>query len=89
MKKLITTLLFLIPFIGFAQTSVKDTLVNKAKVAVVVKVNNQDQELDEEYIERPFQGKEEKVKVTRYIGMTDHEMYNAKLKEKSKPIKTN
>ncbi len=85
MKKLITTLLFLIPFIGFAQTSVKDTLVNKAKVAVVVKVNNQDQDLDEEYTERPFKGKEEKVIVTPYIGMTDHEKYNAKLKEKSKP----
>lgn len=86
MKKLITTLLFLIPLIGFGQTVTKDTLVNKAKTIVVNKVvtKTETQELDEEYTERPFQGKEEKVKVDRYTGMTDHEMYNAKLKEKKK-----
>ena len=86
MKKIITTLLLLIPFFGFSQTvDVKDSLVNKAKTVlntVVTKtVSNSDQELDEEYTERPFRGKEERLKVTPYTGMTDHEEYNAKLKK--------
>ena len=84
MKKLITTLLFLFPFFVFSQTITKDTLINKAKVIVkkVQAVNTTDQELDDEYKERPFQGKEEKLIVTPYTGMTDHEEYNARLKNK-------
>ena len=84
MKKLITTLLFLFPFFVFSQTITKDTLINKAKVIVkkVQAVNTTDQELDDEYKERPFQGKEEKLIVTPYTGMTDHEEYNARLKSK-------
>ena len=63
MKKLITTLLFLFPVFVFSQTITKDTLINKAKVIVkkVQAVNTTDQELDDEYKERPFQGKEEKL----------------------------
>jgi len=87
MKKLITTLLLLFPLVAFTQTVTKDTLLNKVKPIVTVKktVIVENQELDEEYTERPFKGKEEKVIITPYIGMTDHEIYNAKLKEKSKP----
>ena len=85
MKK-ITTIAFLLflPLFGFSQTVNKvDTLVNKAKTVVTkVTQNNTEQELDEEYTERPFQGKEEVLKVTPYTGLTDHETYNLKLKQK-------
>jgi len=89
MKK-ITTIAFLLflPLFGFSQTVSKvDTLVTKAKNAVtkIVTTNTNEQELDEEYTERPFQGKEEFLKVTPYTGLTDHEEYNLKLKQKSKP----
>ena len=88
MKKIITTLLLLIPIFGFSQTITKDTLVSKTKAivkSVIVKPDTTNQELDEEYTERPFRGKEEVIIVTPYTGMTDHEMYNAKLKEKKRP----
>ena len=42
---------------------------------------NDDYELDEEYTERPFQGKEEILKITPYTGLTDHEEYNLKIKQ--------
>jgi hypothetical protein len=90
MKK-ITTIAFLLflPLFGFSQTVSKvDTLVTKAKNVVnkfVVVTNTNDQELDEEYTERPFRGKEEVLKVTPYTGLTDHEEYNLKLKQKSQP----
>jgi hypothetical protein len=88
MKKIITISLFFLPLFGFSQTVSKvDTLVTKVKTVVnkvVVTTNDNEQELDEEYIERPFQGKEEVLKVTPYIGLTDHEEYNLKLKQKSK-----
>jgi hypothetical protein len=89
MKK-ITTIAFLLflPLFGFSQTVSKvDTLVTKSKNAVtkIVTTNTNEQELDEEYTERPFQGKEEFLKVTPYTGLTDHEEYNLKLKQKSKP----
>lgn len=89
MKKLITTLLFLFPVFVFSQTITKDTLINKAKVIVkkVQAVNTTDQELDDEYKERPFQGKEERLIVTPYTGMTDHEEYNARLKNRSRSPK--
>lgn len=89
MKKLITTLLFLFPVFVFSQTITKDTLINKAKVIVkkVQAVNTTDQELDDEYKERPFQGKEERLIVTPYTGMTDHEEYNARLKNRSRSSK--
>lgn len=89
MKK-ITTIAFLLflPLFGFSQTASKvDTLVTKVKTVVtkVVATNTTEQELDEEYSERPFRGKEEVLKVTPYTGLTDHEEYNLKLKQKSKP----
>ena len=90
MKKITTiAFLFFLPLFGFSQTVGKvDTLVTKVKTVVskvVVTTNNNEQELDEEYTERPFQGKEEVLKVTPYTGLTDHEEYNLKLKQKSKP----
>lgn len=88
MKKIITIALFFLPLFGFSQTVSKvDTLLTKAKTIVnkvVVTTNTDEQELDEEYTERPFQGKEEVLKVTPYIGLTDHEEYNLKLRQKSK-----
>jgi hypothetical protein len=88
MKKIITIALFFLPLFGFSQTVSKvDTLLTKAKTVVnkvVVTTNTNEQELDEEYTERPFQGKEEVLKVTPYTGLTDHEEYNLKLKQKNK-----
>lgn len=89
MKKFIIILLFLLPTIAFSQTAVKDTVNTKrlpVKVSkkVVNKVVLKNQELDEEYTERPFKGEEEKIIVTPYIEMTDHEEYNAKLKKPKK-----
>jgi len=87
MKKIITIALFFLPLFGFSQTVSKvDTLLTKVKTVVnkVVVVNTDENELDEEYKERPFQGKEETLKVTPFIGLTDHEIYNLKLKQKSK-----
>jgi hypothetical protein len=83
MKKIITIALFFLPFFGFSQTVKVDTL--KTKPVVVKVVNNNEQELDEEYTERPFQGKEEVLKVTPYTGLTDHEEYNLRLKKKGQP----
>jgi hypothetical protein len=86
MKKIITTALFFLPLFGFSQTVKVDTLVTKAKVVTkVVTTTTSEQELDEEYTERPFQGKEEVLKVTPYTGLTDHEEYNLRLKKKSQP----
>ncbi len=89
MKKLITTLLLLLPVFGFSQTITKDTLVSKTKSVVkqIVQKPVEDQELDDEYKERPFNGKEETYKVTPYTGMTDHEEYNARLKNKKQSPK--
>jgi hypothetical protein len=88
MKKIITiTILFFLPLFGFSQTVSKvDTLVTKVKTVVnkvVITTTDNEQELDEEYTERPFRGKEEVLKVTPYTGLTDHEEYNLKLKQKS------
>jgi hypothetical protein len=89
MKKITTiAFLFFLPIFGFSQTVSKvDTLVTKVKTVVtkVAVTNISEQELDEEYTERPFQGKEEVLKVTPYTGLTDHEEYNLKLKQKSQP----
>jgi hypothetical protein len=89
MKKIITiTFLLFLPLFGFSQTVSKaDTLLTKVKTVVkkvVITTNTNEQELDEEYTERPFQGKEEVLKVTSYTGLTDHEEYNLKLKQKNK-----
>jgi hypothetical protein len=89
MKKIITiAFLFFLPLFGFSQTVSKaDTLLTKVKTVVnkvVITANTNEQELDEEYTERPFQGKEEVLKVTPYTGLTDHEEYNLKLKQKNK-----
>jgi hypothetical protein len=89
MKKIITiAFLFFLPLFGFSQTVSKaDTLLTKVKTIVnkvVITANTNEQELDEEYTERPFQGKEEVLKVTPYTGLTDHEEYNLKLKQKNK-----
>jgi len=89
MKKITTiAFLFFLPLFGFSQTVSKvDTLVTKVKTVVskTVPVNTIEQDLDEEYTERPFQGKEEVLKVTPYTGLTDHEEYNLKLRQKSQP----
>lgn len=87
MKKIITIALFFLPLFGFSQTVTKaDTLIKKVtNVVNKVTVVNNEQELDEEYTERPFQGKEEVLKVTPYTGLTDHEEYNLRLKKKSQP----
>lgn len=87
MKKIITIALFFLPLFGFSQTVTKvDTLIKKVTTVVnKVTVVTNEQELDEEYTERPFQGKEESLKVTPYTGLTDHEEYNLKLKKKGQP----
>lgn len=87
MKKIITIALFFLPLFGFSQTVKVDT----SKVKVVVTTKSADEnELDEEYKERPFQGQEETLKITPFIGLTDHEAYNLKLKmstKNKKPLK--
>jgi len=87
MKKITTiAFLFFLPLFGFSQTVSK---VDTSKVKVVVTNTTSDEnELDEEYKERPFQGEEEKLKVTPFIGLTDHEAYNLKLKMAAKNKKT-
>jgi hypothetical protein len=85
MKKIITIALFFLPFFGFSQTIKVDT--SKVKT-VVTKSTPDENELDEEYKERPFQGEEETLKVTPFTGLTDHEIYNLKLKMAAKKEKT-
>lgn len=86
MKKIITIALFLLPLIGFSQTVTKaDTLIKKVTTVVKVTVVGNEQEIDEEYTERPFQGKEESLRVTPYTGLTDHEEFNLKLRKKVQP----
>ena len=82
MKKITTiSFLFFLPLFGTSQKISKvDTLLTKVNKVVIV-----EQELDEEYTERPFQGKEEVLIVTPYTGLTDHEEYNLKLKQKGRP----
>ena len=88
MKKITTiTFLLLLPLFGFSQTVKVDT--SKVKVVVTKSVSDEN-ELDEEYKERPFQGQEETLKVTPFTGLTDHEAYNLKLKmaaKNKKPLK--
>jgi hypothetical protein len=75
MKKIFTLTLFILPLFTFSQTVSKtDTL----KKVIVVKTN--DDELSDEYKERPFKGKEETIVIDSFIGLTDHEIYNLKLK---------
>jgi hypothetical protein len=82
MKKITTiSFLFFLPLFGISQKISKvDTLPTKVNKVVII-----EQELDEEYTERPFQGKEEVLIVTPYTGLTDHEEYNLKLKQKGRP----
>jgi hypothetical protein len=90
MKKIITIALFFLPLLGFSQTVTKaDTLVKKIVTVVkqVVVVDNEDV-LSDEYIERPFQGKEEVKSKNPYEGMTDEEIYYVKLKQKTKKVGT-
>ena len=84
MKK-ITTIAFLLflPLFGFSQTVKVDT----SKVKVVI-INTEESESDDIYTERPFQGQEETIKVTPFTGLTDHEIYNLKLKMAAKKEKT-
>jgi len=84
MKK-ITTIAFLLflPLFGFSQTVKVDT----SKVKVVI-INTEENESDDIYTERPFQGQEETIKVTPFTGLTDHEIYNLKLKMAAKKEKT-
>jgi hypothetical protein len=86
MKKITTiAFLLLLPLFGFSQTVKVDT--SKVKVTVTKTQTSEEDELGEEYQERPFQGKEEKVKVTPFIGLTDQEVYNLKLRMSTKKEK--
>lgn len=89
MKKIITIALFFLPLFGFSQTVSKvDT--SKVKVVLTKTQTSDEDELSDEYKERPFQGQEETLKVTPFIGLTDHEAYNLKLKmvaKKENPLK--
>jgi hypothetical protein len=84
MKKITTiAFLFLLPLFGFSQTVKVDT----SKVKVVI-INTEENESDDIYTERPFQGQEETIKVTPFTGLTDHEIFNLKLKMAAKKEKT-
>ena len=84
MKKITTiAFLFLLPLFGFSQTVKVDT--SKAKVVII---NTEEIESDDIYTERPFQGQEETIKVTPFTGLTDHEIFNLKLKMAAKKEKT-
>jgi hypothetical protein len=86
MKKIITiSFIFLLPLFGFSQTVNK---VDTSKVKVVVTNTTNEDELDDIYTERPFKGQEEKVIVTPFTGLTDHEIYNLKLKMAAKKEKS-
>jgi hypothetical protein len=90
MKKITTIALFFLPLIGFSQTVTKsDTLVKKIVTVVkqVIVVDDEDV-LSDEYIERPFQGKEEVKSKNPYNGLTDEEIYYVKLKQKTKKVGT-
>ena len=90
MKKIITIALFFLPLLGFSQTVTKaDTLAKKVVTVVkqVVVVDDEDV-LSDEYIDRPFQGKEEVKSKNPYEGMTDEEIYYVKLKQKTKKVGT-
>jgi hypothetical protein len=83
MKKITTiAFLLLLPLFGFSQTVKVDT--SKVKVTVTKTQKSEEDELSDEYQERPFQGKEENLKVTPFTGLTDHEIYNLKLKMMAK-----
>lgn len=84
MKKITTiAFLFLLPLFGFSQTVKVDT--SKAKIVII---NTEGDESDDIYTERPFQGQEETIKVTPFTGLTDHEIFNLKLKMAAKKEKT-
>lgn len=91
MKRLIILIIVLLPFFGFSQNinnvdtlkGKSDTLKFKIQKPKVIL----DSELDEEYTERPFKGKEEELEITPFIGLTDHETYNLKLKMISRKVK--
>ena len=84
MKKITTiAFLFLLPLFGFSQTVKVDT--SKAKVVII---NTEESESDDIYTERPFQGQQETIKVTPFTGLTDHEIFNLKLKMAAKKEKT-
>jgi hypothetical protein len=84
MKKITTIVfLFLLPLFGFSQTVKVDT--SKSKVVII---NTEESESDDIYTERPFQGQQETIKVTPFTGLTDHEIFNLKLKMAAKKEKT-
>jgi hypothetical protein len=84
MKKITTiAFLFLLPLFGVSQTVKVDT--SKAKIVII---NIEESESDDIYTERPFQGQEETIKVTPFTGLTDHEIFNLKLKMAAKKEKT-
>jgi hypothetical protein len=83
MKKIFILLLFL-PFFGYSQTVSKpDT--SKSKV-VIIEVYDEDE--DDIYTETPFKGQEEVKSKNPYEGLTEHEIYNLKLKVAAKKEKT-
>jgi hypothetical protein len=90
MKKL-TIILFFFPFVAFSQTVTISNVKSEVTkvVSTVVKsqivTNNSEDVLDEEYIERPFRGEEDKTIYTNTSEMTDQELFNHKLNNKKDP----
>lgn len=89
MKKIIT-LLFFLPFVSYSQSVVTNTVVNTVKTNVVsivkqaiVVSDTSDEELDEEYIERPFKGEEDKTIYNKNSGLTEQEIYNLNLRNRN------
>lgn len=75
MKRVILSFLVFLPTFMFGQ--IKDT---SAKKQALNDVRQKDEWVDE-YTERPFNGEEEKVLITPYISLTEHEEYNEKIKK--------
>ncbi|MCK9475526.1 MAG: hypothetical protein M0R46_06400 [Candidatus Muirbacterium halophilum] len=85
-------LICLLPILSYSQVKIKPSRLDRV-VVVDIYINdttknnkpiilNEDMELDPEYIERDFNGTEEKViRNKEYIGLTDQEIYYKKLKK--------
>ncbi len=93
MKKLIIFLLFT-PFVSFSQTVTVSNVKTEVLKVVPTVVKNQifvtdssEDVLDEEYMERPFRGEEDKTIYDKTSGMTDQELFNYKLSIKKDPKK--
>ncbi len=93
MKNLIVFLLFT-PFVSFSQTVTVPNVKTEVLKVVSTVVKNQifvtddtEDVLDEEYMERPFKGEEDKTIYNNTSEMTDQELFNYKLSIKKDPKK--